>query len=375
MMCKSPNLNGLARGRLWIALLLWMAPFSLLNGQTIILHLKNGDRIAGTITSEDTNRVVISTTWIKDLTIPLAAIDRREPVPAPTPAPVPAVVPKPAPAIVEQKPAAPPPQPATTNAPAPKPATPAVAATPPPPKPKPKPAPKLWKAEVKLGADFLYAAKDQQIYYGRFKVTYARPYDENPKQFFRNIVDYSVDYGKTEDVVSADRMDGSVKTDFDIGHRKFYVYNQGGAGYDHIRKIDLQYQIGPGLGYHLLTRTNFVMNTEAGINYQAQYRSDTVNTGTNTITSHTTNEKFYFRLAEDMTWKINKTLTLTEKFEFFPQVEDFSEYRMRFESTFSYGIWQNISLNLSILDLYDTQPAANVPKNDLQIRSSVGITF
>jgi hypothetical protein len=117
------------------------------------------------------------------------------------------------------------------------------------------------------------------------------------------------------------------------------------------------------------------MNTEAGINYQAQFRSDTINTGTNTITQHTTNEKFYFRLAEDTTWKINKTLNFTEKFEFFPRVEDVSEYRMRFESTFSYGIWQNISLNLTILDLYDTQPASNVPKNDLQIRSSLGITF
>ena len=80
-------------------------------------------------------------------------------------------------------------------------------------------------------------------------------------------------------------------------------------------------------------------------------------------------------LAEDFTWKVNKTLTWTEKFEFFPQVEDISKYRFRFETTFSYGIWQNISLNLSLLDLYDTQPTATVPNNDLQVRSAVGVTF
>src|SRR5262249_15283720 len=154
----------------------------------------------------------------------------------------------------------------------------------------------------------------------------------------------------------------------DIGHRKFYLYNLGGVGYDKIRNIDLHYEIGPGIGYHLLNFTNFVMNTEAGVNYQVQDRFNKVNTGTNTITTYTTSEKFFFRLAEDVTWKINKTLTATEKFEFFPQVADFTEYRMRFESTLSYGFWQNLSLNLSVLNLYDTQPAVGVPNNDLQIR-------
>src|SRR5262249_55058266 len=199
-------------------------------------------------------------------------------------------------------------------------------------------------------------------------------YPSNPKQFFRNIVDYSVDYGHTEkknattgqeeSVTSANRMEASDKTDFDFGKRKFYAYNLGAVGYDEIRKIDLHYEVGPGVGYHLLTRTNFVMNNELGINYQVQDRSD-----------NTSTEKFYFRLAEDFTWKVNKTLTFTEKFEFFPRVENLGEYRSRFESTLSYGIWQNISLNLSVLDLYDTEPAANVPNNDLQVRSSLGFTF
>src|SRR5262249_16130169 len=61
--------------------------------QTVILHLKNGDRIAGTIVSEDTNRVVIATTWIKELPVPLSEIASREKVAAeakPPSAPTPA---------------------------------------------------------------------------------------------------------------------------------------------------------------------------------------------------------------------------------------------------------------------------------------------
>jgi len=348
----------------WLLIGLLFAGLISARADTIILHLKNGDRLAGTITSEDTNRVIITTTWVKDLAVPVAEILKREIVPAPAPA---ATVP----AVAEQK--HPPTASATaTNVVAPaKPATPVVVAAPP---AKAAPKPKHWKGELKVGADFINNATDQQTYYGRFKLTYEHPYLAHPKQFFRNIVDYSLDYGRTDGVVgpdgkkqtvvSANRMEGSDKTDFDFGTKKLFVYNLGAVGYDSIRKIDLHYEIGPGIGYHLLTRTNFVMNSEFGANYQTQYRSD-----------NTTTEKFYFRLAEDMTWKVNKTLTFTEKFEFFPQVEELSEYRSRFESTLSYGIWQNISLNLSVLDLYDTQPALNVPNNDLQIRSSLGFTF
>ena len=329
-------------------------------GETIILHLKNGDRLAGTIISEDTNRVIINTTWVKELVVPVSEIVKRESAPAPA-----------TPPVAEQKPPPSPPATVTNVVPSAKAGAPVAVAAPP---PKPAPKPKHWKGELKVGADFIKGAKDQQIYYGRFKLAYEHPYAANPKQFFRNIIDYGVDYGRTEgvvgtdgkkqSVVSANRMDGSDKTDFDFGAKKLFVYNLGAVGYDTIRKIDLHYEIGPGMGYHLLTRTNFVLNGELGANYQVQYRSD-----------HTTTEKFYFRLAQDATWKVNKTLTFTEKLEFFPQVEELSEYRSRFETTLSYGIWQNISLNVSVLDLYDTQPAANVPNNDLQIRSSLGFTF
>jgi uncharacterized protein DUF481 len=364
MMLKSPNLDGSRRPALGALLLLLAFTLGELQAETIILHLKNGDRIAGTIVSEDTNRVLITTAWIKELAVPAAQIERREAVPAAAAAQKTNAPASPATAVAEQKPT-PPPQPALTNL-----VPSAAAGTPvavmPVLQPKPKtPRPKHWKGEVKVGADFLFGAKEQQIYYGRFKLVYEHPYDSHPKEFFRNIFDYGVDYGRTDGIMSANRMDGSDKTDFDIGKRKIYEYNLAGVGYDQIRKIDLHYEEGPGTGYHLFTLTNFIMNVEGGFNYQVQHRSST----------NRAVEKFYYRLAEDISWKLSKRFTFTEKLEFFPQVEEVQEFRARFESTLSYGFWQNLALNLSLLDMYDTQPAKTVPKNDLQIRSSLGITF
>ena len=69
--------------------------------------------------------------------------------------------------------------------------------------------------------------------------------------------------------------------------KRLFAYNLGGAGHDEIRKIDLRFEVGPGFGYHLITRSNCVFNVESGANCQAQYFSD-----------RTKNENFYFRLAD-----------------------------------------------------------------------------
>jgi hypothetical protein len=311
--------------------------------ETVIFHLRNGDRIAGTIASEDTIQVIVSTVWTKSLAIPLSAIERREKVSEESGnSAVPAAAVKPQPVT-----------PVQTNV---------LAAAKPAATPVPKP-PKHWKADVRIGMDMIEGTKDRQLFYGRAKVTYEKPYATNPRQFFRNILDYNAQYGETDGTLSANQMYGSSKTDFDLG-RQFFAYNLGGAGYDVIRKIDMQFELGPGLGYHLITRTNFVLDTETGLNYQVQERSN--NTETRNV---------YLRLAENLTWRIGKKLTATEKFEFFPNAGDLNQFRWRFECTLSYWLLQYLSFNLTVLDLYDTQPARGVTPNEFQIRSSLGFVF
>jgi putative salt-induced outer membrane protein YdiY len=293
-------------------------------GQEVILHLRNGDRITGFVISESTNRVVLTNAWSSAITVPQNTIVRRE---------------TPAAAAV-----------ATTNTVT---KTPAVSpsATPP-----PKPG-MLLSGEIQVGADLGFSEKNHQVYSGRAKVSLIH-------HRLRNLVDYSFSYGRTEGIVSANRMDGSAKTDYDLTSR-LYTYNLMGAGYDEIRKIDRRFEIGPGLGYYLVKRTNFVFKTEAGVNYQAQY-----------FTDDTQNELFFYRFAEEAAWKINSRLTLDEKFEFFPQVEDFmGRYRFRFESNLRYALLNNLFFTITVLDQYDTAPPAGVGPNDLQVKSTLGVKF
>src|SRR5437868_6717236 len=79
-MLNRRNLNCVSWLVIWLAFMTMNAAF----GQSVILHLRNGDRIKGSILSENTNAVTLSTVWIKELAVPLAEIEKREILPVAT---------------------------------------------------------------------------------------------------------------------------------------------------------------------------------------------------------------------------------------------------------------------------------------------------
>ena len=48
-----------------------------LRAQPAVVFLKNGDRISGTIISENTNQITLSNLWSKEIIIPLAEVIER----------------------------------------------------------------------------------------------------------------------------------------------------------------------------------------------------------------------------------------------------------------------------------------------------------
>lgn len=215
---------------------------------------------------------------------------------------------------------------------------------------------KNWAIDIQLGMDLGLSERKRQNYSGHAKVTYG-------KERFRHVLDYDFAYGRTEGITSANRMDGASKMDYDLTSR-WYVYSLATIGYDRIRKIDYRFEVGPGLGYHLVKLTNFVFNLESGIDYQSQHLKD-----------DTRPDLFFFRLAENATWQVTRRLSWDEKFEYLPRVEKPSEYKLRLESNARYLFASNFSFVLTVLDLFESRPAMGVSKNDLQIRSALGVKF
>ena len=347
--------------KVWsIAAIFFCLPLVLLPGlqaQQVILRLKSGDRLSGRIISESTNELVLTNPIYGQFTVPLAEIETREAIPEPEPTPVPV---EPGKVVTNEPPAK-----ATAGvvelgppAPAPKPKNPPIE----PANPEATPiasTPNYWKHDLQFGLNLRYSTKDQQEYLFIARSTYAKP----P---FRHILEYNFTYGKTDGNLSANKMSGSEKTEYELSKRT-YLYNVVGAGYDEIRKIDFQYEISPGFGMELLRSTNYlnlVWKTETGFTFQQQFRADD--------TRQTT---YSLRIAEIFAWRIWDKLTADAKFEYFGNLDEVGEYRLRLESNLRYPVTDRLSLNVVVVDLYDSQPPKGVQPNDLQIRSTLGVKF
>jgi putative salt-induced outer membrane protein YdiY len=298
--------------------------------QDVIVQLRNGDRITGKLISQETNQITISTSWAKSLALPISTINGFHSPSGESLFAAPYIPPPP----IDSK--AIPPQPTGKKA---------------------------LRGSVQIGSDIQYGARDRELVFARVKLAYEQPYKSDPKKYFRTFGEYTADYGETENVKSANRMNWSVKTDFDLDDDT-YIYNVAGGGYDEIRKIDAHYEIGPGLGYHLIKRSALKLEIEGGANYQVQLRREGDD-----------RENLFFRAADEFFWKLTSRLSFTKKFEFFINSEDIEQYRFRLDSTLAYKLIDNVSLNFTVLDLYDTSPAPNVEKNEFQVRSSLGFTF
>lgn len=300
--------------------------------QPVVLLMKNGDRVTGVVLREDAETLTLSNAWAAALSLPLEAIERREPL--------------------EVAPTDPPVEVATDPQ---RPATPAATAQP--------LAPKRWNADVNFGLDAILGTQTSQNYFGSASLTYSVPYRQAPDLFFRAISRASGSYGESEGVISSAQVAGSLKTDFDLT-RNFYAYNLGGAGYDTIRRIDLQWELGPGLGWRAVKRPKLALDFELG----GQYVVRNLAVGPDT-------REVFLRFGENLAWGIGPRVTLKQTFAYLPQSDDFELFRIRFDSTVSFGILHNVSVNFGVVNLYDSNPAPGVDQNQLQFRSTIGVKF
>ncbi len=370
---RSPSSRVLQGG--WALLL---ASFVSLRAEQVTLILNNGDRITGSIQSESPEGVLIDSV-LGPLRVPLTKIARRESSGTPfvltTNAPSTGQI-SGAPPTVTHAPASaatspPPASLGATNSIGVAPTNHAALTSAPIPLSSPatngwhllsqawiQPLLTNWHGNIQLGMDLGFGTSDRRTFYvnGTANHTWDR---------VRDLLEYHVAYGIVNKLESANKMDGSVKTDVDLGvKRRLYVYMHLGAGYDHIRHIDLSFDAGPGVGYKFIDRPRLKLSGEVGGEYQK-------------INYANAPGKSFFsaRLGESLVWNIWEKLTFTQRLSYLPSVSDPEDYRIRFDLTMAYPVFKKVTVSLNIIDQYESRPVATVHNNDLEIQSTLGLTF
>ena len=334
----------------------------------IILHLKNGDKVTGELVSESSRWVVLKSPVLGRVKIVPEDVSRREipgadkPKTAAVAAGSPPAGGKPTPS--PSSPSAPP-APLTTNS---------IVLS--------KKAPSWvepwltnWHGNIQIGMDLVFGTTDRQTFYAN--ATLDHVYNR-----MRNHLTLRSAYGITETPVSpstpngsvetANSLEGLVKTDFDLGkRRKIYLYHQAGGGFDAIRRYDVRIEEGAGVGYKLVEGRRWTVNAEVG----AQFQHFAYRNGPTLLPYLPDHDTVSARFGENIVWKITEKFRVTERLQFTPNVEDVGDFRARFELGISYPLLKRVTLNLNLFDEYESRPAAFVENNQLQVQSTVGVTF
>lgn len=303
---------------------------------TTVLSLQNGDQVTGTLVGEDVESLKVLTAWGDTVSIPSKFVVARTIASSN--------------GLPEQK--------ILLLAPAKNHAAVTQGS-----KPKDDKPARRWQLNMKFGSDMVVGDRERQLYYGEMSLHNSFLRSAGTNQFIKNRLEYRVDYARAKQVVSANRMTGSDKTDFDVG-RDWFLYSFGSGSFDEVRKIDAQYEAGVGAGYHLLRFQDLSANLESGLTYQIQRRAQSREI-----------DALYGRFGQDVNWKPHPRVTMTQRSSLLMRTDLPSEFQLRTEANVAFGILKMMSFNVTALDLYDTHPVDGVSGNEFQLRSSIGLTF
>ncbi|MHC4124635.1 MAG: DUF481 domain-containing protein [Planctomycetota bacterium] len=173
-------------------------------------------------------------------------------------------------------------------------------------------------------------------------------------------------YSSSDEKMDAQKWNGSGRYAFSFGSQeKWYSFYKIGAGHDRFANIDYRVLPSLGLGYWFFDTASVKAMAEAAIGYEhTDYRDSTDNDNETVLVPRVFLEKVIFgdtRIRQDVF--------------FYPAVSDFSDYRLHSETVFSNPLDDRLSLDVSLIEDYNSEPSTNVKKNDIRLLTSLTYSF
>lgn len=354
---------------LWLTLMMLVTlnP-AMLPAATKEVQLNSGERLLGEVLPESNEQTLhLRSKILGELKLPRNSIASIKELPAPKP---PAAKAQPAPVVAAKpKPPAAKPQPA-----------PAVAA-------KPSPAtktaqdsklksfikgvkefktPDSWSGNVRLGFNLSTGDKLWSERYMRGQLS-IQP--KGSKNFYRFGGSYS--YRKNEYADGSTRVTND-KYDLSMLYRRsfskgWFLQNSVGYRVDNIKGIDYEIKESIGLGYKFkLLKDKVEINLGSGFGleeFQASKSEDLRN-----------GKKGILNVFQELTWKINKRTTISQKLNYFRNTKDSDIYDYNFSTAVRTRLTDVLGLEFSYRKDFDSEVDGK-QKNDTQWRSALVVYF
>ena len=165
---------------------------------------------------------------------------------------------------------------------------------------------------------------------------------------------YQFNYAHENDAITVRNHYGYLKYDY-FFTKNFYGYLGMDLLSDTFRDLKLRIAVGPGVGYQVWDDPIKSLSVEAGLSYVNETHK--VGADKDFLTA---------RLGADFRYKITKLLNFTDKVTLYPRLDHIGRYLLRNEAALVAPVGSGWAMRLANILDRDSNPPAEIRKNDIQ---------
>lgn len=162
---------------------------------------------------------------------------------------------------------------------------------------------------------------------------------------------------------TANAIGGGLRVDLNVSNR-LYVFGFTDFYHNQFQQLDLRNVLGGGLGYHVINTKPTTFDVYGGGAFNQSYYSTPLTQKTGEI-----------MVGEYLSHAISNRMTFTERFEFFPNISDTGQYRYTFDAHAVTKLKSWLGWQVSFGDIYVSNPPPAIKGNDLTLSTGLRLTF
>ena len=160
------------------------------------------------------------------------------------------------------------------------------------------------------------------------------------------------------------KYNGSMRYAPNLGDSDWFGFGKLEAEHDRFAGIDYRYVPSIGAGYWISREEDWTASGEVGVGHEyVKYTNGSDDDNIVLI------PRFYAEKA------VLDKAKISEELIFYPNLEDVKKYRLRSETRFTNPLSDSLSLRVSFIDEFNTNPLGEAKKNDTQLVFSLVYGF
>ena len=201
-----------------------------------------------------------------------------------------------------------------------------------------------------------------------------RPTNNDKLTMYANSIYSTNDLSTASPHVTAKTIFGGIRYDRNIAPRVF-VFGAGDFINDDLQSLDLRSILTGGLGLHAIKTDPTTLDLLAGANYTRESYGIIHQVLPLSDIPAKTNSFVGLTLGDELNHEIAKSSLFTQRFYFYPNLNNGGGYRTALDVGFSTKLNKWLGWQTGFSDRYTSKPAGNNLKNDVLFTTGLNLTF